>query len=665
MPRLHVCILIINIIMAGTFRVSARIILVPDECDTIQTAIDMAESGDEVVVRDGTYQGEGFRDIRFLGKAIIVRSENGRDNCIIEGPPGYSDCHAFIFDHYETSQSILMGFTISDFRSTEYGAGIYIRESSPTLLDCEFSNNESFDEGGVICIDYSSGVVSISNCVFTGNISQFSGGAVYAWCASIEFTGNAFINNIGSFDGGAVGLWKTTGVIADCVFDSNVNDAKWALLDAYGGAIGAWRTSITIVNCLIINNIARGIDEYPNAYNGIGGGVLLDNYSQNKPNQMINCTVYGNKAEIHGHIDGVEAIHDIVLRSCVIWNNNPTNYIGPYIFEMQYCVIQGGYPGEGNIDEAPQYNMPENDLFYLLPSSSCIDSGHILSSDICFDTPGREICMDELIATVDGIPDTGMVDRGYHYSEPCPGVSTATPTSTCSETGVELYMPSHLYSPGDSCECSVTVCNITQSILNNYPLFVILDVYGEYFFGPTFSSDFDSYILLYPEFPFGETLVDVIPPFIWPEDAGKASGIYFYAALTDPSVSQIYGKWDSWEFGWSENAHEPTVTPTQTPASFPPTATPTSSGPTPTPPPAPAGFVYIPAGTFQMGSPTGEMCRESDEGPMHSVTLTRGFYMQQTEVTQQQWVDMLGDNPSHFTGINRPVEQVTWYDCCI
>ena len=59
------------------------------------------------------------------------------------------------------------------------------------------------------------------------------------------------------------------------------------------------------------------------------------------------------------------------------------------------------------------------------------------------------------------------------------------------------------------------------------------------------------------------------------------------------------------------------------------------------------------------------MCRESDEGPMPLVTLTEGFYMQKTEVTQQQWVDVFGENPSFYVEMNRPVERITWFDACI
>ena len=48
-------------------------------------------------------------------------------------------------------------------------------------------------------------------------------------------------------------------------------------------------------------------------------------------------------------------------------------------------------------------------------------------------------------------------------------------------------------------------------------------------------------------------------------------------------------------------------------------------------------FRLIPAGSFMMGSPSSEKDREGDEGPQHKVTITRAFYMQTTEVTQDQW----------------------------
>ncbi len=72
-------------------------------------------------------------------------------------------------------------------------------------------------------------------------------------------------------------------------------------------------------------------------------------------------------------------------------------------------------------------------------------------------------------------------------------------------------------------------------------------------------------------------------------------------------------------------------------------------------------FVYISPGTFMMGSPRNEPGRDNDER-QHRVTLTRGFYMQATEVTQGQWKGVMGYNPSSFKkcGDDCPVEQVSW-----
>jgi formylglycine-generating enzyme required for sulfatase activity len=75
-------------------------------------------------------------------------------------------------------------------------------------------------------------------------------------------------------------------------------------------------------------------------------------------------------------------------------------------------------------------------------------------------------------------------------------------------------------------------------------------------------------------------------------------------------------------------------------------------------------FRWCPAGTFTMGSPTLEVGRNTDEVE-HQVTLTKGFWMSETEVTQAQWVAVMGSNPSYFTGdTSRPVEQVSWDDIC-
>ena len=73
--------------------------------------------------------------------------------------------------------------------------------------------------------------------------------------------------------------------------------------------------------------------------------------------------------------------------------------------------------------------------------------------------------------------------------------------------------------------------------------------------------------------------------------------------------------------------------------------------------------VEIPAGTFMMGC-TFE--QEDDcghlEKPAHQVTISKDFYLMENEVTQALYERVMGENPSEFKGLNRPVEQVSWYD---
>jgi formylglycine-generating enzyme required for sulfatase activity len=82
--------------------------------------------------------------------------------------------------------------------------------------------------------------------------------------------------------------------------------------------------------------------------------------------------------------------------------------------------------------------------------------------------------------------------------------------------------------------------------------------------------------------------------------------------------------------------------------------------------PSPLKWVNVAAGTFSMGSPTTEPCREQEQEPetQHQVTLTRKFEILSTEVTQAQFSAEMGYNPSGFTGgsLNRPVEKVTWHE---
>jgi formylglycine-generating enzyme required for sulfatase activity len=67
-------------------------------------------------------------------------------------------------------------------------------------------------------------------------------------------------------------------------------------------------------------------------------------------------------------------------------------------------------------------------------------------------------------------------------------------------------------------------------------------------------------------------------------------------------------------------------------------------------------------GSFLMGSPADEPGRDDDEGPQHTVTLNRGFWLADSPCTQALWQAVMGDNPSKLQSPERPVENVSWND---
>ncbi len=80
----------------------------------------------------------------------------------------------------------------------------------------------------------------------------------------------------------------------------------------------------------------------------------------------------------------------------------------------------------------------------------------------------------------------------------------------------------------------------------------------------------------------------------------------------------------------------------------------------------PLRFVRVPAGSFNMGSEETENGRQTDEWPVHNVTLSQDFFMSETEITQGQWEGLMGPLPTNLPGggggegHNYPVYFVTW-----
>ena len=141
---------------------------------------------------------------------------------------------------------------------------------------------------------------------------------------------------------------------------------------------------------------------------------------------------------------------------------------------------------------------------------------------------------------------------GWSPAAPTPtptpgGYPTCTPTPN-TELQASIWMPDVMFHPSENFACNVSVNNTGSTTHVGNPLFVILDLWGDYYFAPGF-SDFEYYVNDYPP---GEIEVIVIPSLPWPAGAGSADNVSFYAAVTDPGITGLVSNLDMWTFGWSE-----------------------------------------------------------------------------------------------------------------
>lgn len=320
-------------LMIASLPAQAAALLVPSQYPTIQAAIDAAQPGDEVVIANGTYTGTGNRDLDFDGKAITVRSESGHAaDCIIDCQ---STGRGFHFHSGEGSGSVVRGLSIQN-GAASYGGGVRCDQASPTLTDCEIIGNAALHTGGGLYCDESS--PTLTNCVIADNWAAYGGGL---WCQ-----------------------YGSGPTLAGCIVAGN--DAVRG-----GGLCNYQDSSPTLTNCTVAGNSAN-----------YGGGILCWNSSSPT---VTHCTVTRNSAAYAS--GGVSCIASSpLLTNCILWANAPQEvYVdsgGPVV---TYCDVQGGWPGEGNLDADPLFVDPagpdadpgtwEDNNYRLLPGSPCIDAG--------------------------------------------------------------------------------------------------------------------------------------------------------------------------------------------------------------------------------------------------------------------------------------------------
>jgi len=353
------------------------LIYVPDDCPTIQAAIDAAFDGDTIVVREGTYTGDGNRDIDFKGKAVILRSENGPDNCIIDCQGTELDPHrGFYFHNNEDSNSVINGLTITGGFTGYEGGGIYCYQSSPAISNCIISGNSTKDDDGEIyCVGSK---LTIKDCVITHN---YGGGISYNSTDPNDFV---TITNCTINDNSGDGIY--------CGSSDNMRITNCTILGNEGVGIWCRRSIIIITNCTVSRNLG-----------GVGGGGIWI-YDSNVT--MNSCILWGNFSTAGGFAAEINL--------CSFSDD-------PSVLTVSYSDIAGGQAGvrvepnctliweAGNIDVDPRLTRDG----HLCADSLIIDMGTELDAPI-YDIDGEfrpigdavDIGADEFLDTDnDGLPD--------------------------------------------------------------------------------------------------------------------------------------------------------------------------------------------------------------------------------------------------------------------
>lgn len=251
---------------------------------TIQEAVDAASDGDVIELSDGVFKGPGNRDIDFLGKAITIRSQNGKPAlCVIDCQGRGNDPHrGFVFRNQEGPDSILEGIGVTNGHVANndeefsLGGGILcIYTSGPTLRNLALVGNQAAGGGGLGC--YARSSPQVIDCLFENNHAAVAGGAVMASeDSSPELEGVLFRENRADDQGGAVFVSAHSNpLISYCRFESNASDI--------GGAVSG--TGFTINHSKFLNNHAVEL----------GGAVAATGSTY-----LNNCIMAGNLADQSG-----------------------------------------------------------------------------------------------------------------------------------------------------------------------------------------------------------------------------------------------------------------------------------------------------------------------------------------------------------------------------
>jgi len=390
-----------------------------DAFTSLQPALDVAVSGDQIWVATGVYTPTNVvgREATFRlqdnveiyggfasGETQLSERDWEIHLTVLSGDldkNDFTDAHGVVTDtaningdnacHVVTSNSVtratvLDGLVITagqaDLRGLVNdetdGGGMLNIAGSPTLRHLVFSGNLASGQGGGLLNHYGEndevGHPLLDQVVFRGNWGR-DGGGMASNCGVPELIDVLFESNHTQYNGAGMLNQGSHPVLVNVIFRGNH-------ASSYGGGLHNLASHPTLNNVLFSGN-----------YAGYYGGALYNEY-HSRPS-LMNVTMSGNHAgqDGGGIYNSTSCI--VTLINSLLWGNSPEEIYNVETADTTatYSLIQGGYAGEGNLDADPQFVAPRAALeaptlsgnYHLRYGSPGIDAGSNAALTVAMD----------------------------------------------------------------------------------------------------------------------------------------------------------------------------------------------------------------------------------------------------------------------------------------
>jgi hypothetical protein len=384
------------------------------DCNTIQACIDSASNGDTVLVAEGTYTGDGNRDLNFNGTNIVLMSESGPEVTIIDCQGDTLDEHyGVLLENGEDTTATIDGITITNSYVTDWRSGaVWIGDASVTVKNCIITGNYGKGIYHDFALDRTFRLYDskITNNSGTG-ISSEAWTTVVAGC-EISYNGQYGMN------------WSSWNKLelSDCLFEGNADDGLFIWTDApdfhvynctfVGNGTGIsydWNfpksgsraaiapTATSVVeNCLLAFNVSYGLhsSQFPydvNVYcndafgNGSADYLMNDPPNDSSDNYALDplfCDTAAGNFHVSGNSPcapannscstligalGVGCICCLNIRGNINWDLGDAVNVADVTYLVDYLFRSGPEPPcpeEGDVDGSGTINIA--DVTYLV-----------------------------------------------------------------------------------------------------------------------------------------------------------------------------------------------------------------------------------------------------------------------------------------------------------